>query len=225
MKFSEIKIGTRLELEIYNKFGTVIKPSMVSQFEEYKDEITALIAAPIYEGVIFAVHIGAIIDVYLTQDNELYKFKVRVIDRGVKDRIALLKIELIGSIIKIQRRQYFRFECLNPLEYRVFSSINIESELRGEFQDGLIKDLSGGGMCILINETADLNNFIECRFSLDAKKVNAIGNIVRVSKKETGAKVKYEVGCSFIKIDDKARDNIISYIFQQQRKLMKKGLI
>jgi c-di-GMP-binding flagellar brake protein YcgR len=227
MELKEIQLGVKLELEMYDDMGDMIVPPLVSQYELALDEKTAIIAAPIRESVIFPIHIGAIGTAVFIQKDDLYKFKFRVLGRGTKENIAYLKIELPGEIIKIQRRQFFRFEYGVPVRYRVVNQFPEAGDIQEQpMKDAVTRDLSGGGICIKLEEEVKLREIIECEVSLgEKKKISFIGKVVRSSRRNNDLKYGYEIGVIFQKIGNTDREAVIGFIFEVQRKLRKKGLI
>lgn len=226
MRVKDIKTGTRLELEVFDDFGEKITPTFSSQFEWAVDEVTMVVAAPIFEGNIYPVRIGWFMNVYFTVRDDLFKFRTRVLSRGSKDNIAHLKLELIDDIVKIQRREFFRFEYSIPIEYRVVNSIHEEESEKEPMKPAVTRDLSGGGLCIKLEEQIPLNKIMECRLSLgDLGEVSFFGKVVRSSNRPEDMKYKYEVGLLFRKIENRDKERIIRFIFREQLRLRRKGLI
>jgi c-di-GMP-binding flagellar brake protein YcgR len=227
MKLNDIEAGTKLELEISNSINEEKKLVLISEFEWADNESTAVIAAPILEGAIYNIHIGALMNVYFILDGELYKLKARVMERKRIDNIALLGMKILGDIERIQRRQFFRFEYSLPFKYRIVEEPNNSNDSKTDkYSMAITRDLGGGGLCILIEEKIDEGIVVEGELELSEKeKAKFSGKIIRVSKRESEGKYNYDAAIEFYQIDNKVRETIIKYIFEQQRKLRKKGLI
>lgn len=225
MKLSEIPMGSKLELEVYNSLGEKIRPPLISELEWIEEEEIAFIAAPIYEGILYPLHVGTEMTVCVYNKNDLYKFKADVLHRGIKDNIALLKIAVTGKIIKIQRRQFFRFDWSIPIQYRVIGSMNPEYNEDSPYKKAITRDMSGGGVSIGLEEKVELDKFVECQLPLPRRTINFFGKVVRSVRTENEEIYKYEIGVLFRKIENRDREEVIKYIFQEQRKLRKKGLI
>ncbi|MCX7708907.1 MAG: PilZ domain-containing protein [Clostridia bacterium] len=225
MNLTDLQIGVKLELQLYDENGEAIKPQFVSELE-WVEEGVAFIAAPIHEGVIFPVHIGTTMNVFFIHKDDLYKFKAKVLNRGVKDNIAYLKVSLLSELEKIQRRQFFRFECSTPIKYKVLDYYSQKDTSKIPFKKATTRDLSGGGLCISTDEKVDLNKLVECELDLDeGKSVKFVGQIVRSDLIKLEDVIRYELGVLFKKIEYKDREAVIGFIFREQRKLRKKGLI
>jgi len=226
MKLTEIKTGVKLELEVFNDYNEKIGPTFVSQFEHAIDEKTAVIYAPIFEGNIYPVRKGWRMNVYFLNEDSLYRFMAIVTGRKVKSNVALLLIELQEDIERIQRRQFFRFECTLPVKYRVVDFLQESEENKPPFVESVTKDISGGGVCIKIKDVIPAGSLIEGELELSrTRKIKFYGVVTRVSIREEDSVYTHEIGVLFKNIDKKHKEEIIKYIFAEQRKLRKKGLI
>lgn len=226
MKFSDLKAGVKFELEIYNDMDERIDNNFISQFEWAVKDNIAFIAAPILEGNIYPVRLGSVMKGYFINKDDLYKFKAVVLDRTVRENLAYLKIELKSDIEKIQRRQFFRFDYSVPIKYRVVTSMNPEVNEKIPFIKTITRDLSGGGLCILLEAKVNLHEQVECELPVNnGRVVRFFGKVTRFTKRDPEEKYKFEIGVSFRKIEYKDREAVIGFIFEEQRKLRKKGLI
>lgn len=221
MNYKELNIGLKLEIHLFDKDGVKINPTFVSELEWVEKEDLLLIAAPIYEGRLFPVRIGVDIRVSFIKNDGFYEFSAKVIGRENKGNLALLKIQTLSQIQKIQRREFFRFDINIPVNYRVIESINTKS--KDEYIETITRDLSGGGLCMRLKEPIKVDKYLECELFITTK-VQFIGRVVRLTEYDTmQGPYKYEIGVYFERIDDAMREKIISYIFQEQRRLLKKG--
>lgn len=222
MDFAQLKLGMKVEMTLDD---VEVSPKLVSQFEGTCSDGTYYVSAPIYEGRIYPISVGAKLNLYFVEKENFYKFRAKVLERSRKAAISLLKIQVLGEIKKIQRREFFRFECIIPVKYRVVGSSNTVLNKDENFKKTITRDLSGGGVCIKLEEKLNTGDVIECELFLDDfNKVCFVGKVVRITECEADkGTYKYEAGVLFEKIDDKSREKIVSYIFQEQRKLIKKG--
>ncbi|MCX7842612.1 MAG: flagellar brake protein [Clostridia bacterium] len=225
MKYSDLQPGLKLELEVFNLQGEKIEHQLISQLEWIEDDNTGVIATPIFEGALYPIRIGWGMNVYFIFKDNLYTFSSKVSSTYSKDNISLLKIVFQGEIRRIQRRQFFRFECCVPIKYRIVASTKPEYNEGILFTDTFSRDLSGSGVCIATEEKMLQNQLVELLLPLEnSKEVNFFGRVVRSVKPEYND-LKYETGLSFYDIQYKEREAIIGFIFREQRKLRKKGLI
>lgn len=230
MDLSDLEIGTKLKLELFDEAGKRIEPALVSEFEWSVGIHEAIIAAPIFEGNIFPIQTGTVLNVYFLNKWEnvinLYKFSAMIKGRELTENIHLLRVELIGEIVKVQRREYYRLDCLVQVQYRLVSSLQAEQNQDIPFKKTFANNLSGGGICLMLEEKIEVGRMVECEIFKDHdKKVRFFGKVIRYEKNDMEVKYKYEAGIAYIKIHDNDRETVVRYIFDEQRKLRKKGLI
>jgi c-di-GMP-binding flagellar brake protein YcgR len=230
MELSELETGMKLELELPGEADKMLGPMLVSEFESCGDNNEAMIAAPIYKGTIYPVHSGTYLNVYFLKkrrkEYDLYKFDAVVKGREKRDGLHYVRIEQTGMITKLQRRRYYRLECWLEVKYRATGSADFLKDSDASFADTIVDNLSGGGLSLLLEERMEPESFIECRIFADiGMELGFIGQIVRCERNDIESKYRYKAGVTFVKISDKDRETIVRYIFSQQRKLLKKGLV
>ncbi len=225
MDISKIKAGTKLELEVIDNYGQRMGPMLVSQFEACTDDRKAIIAAPIYEGNILNLPNGTDILVCFKANINgtvgLNAFKAVVTGREVIGNLHLLKIEQTAKIAKIQRREFFRFQC----------SLNIQYKVCNQHKEDTLKsattfDISGGGAGIMINEKLFIGDIVECELIINSeRKIKFHGKIIRCETNSEEGVYKYIAGLEYTKIKNNDREAVVQFIYNEQRKLLKKGLI
>lgn len=228
MKASELNPGTKLEIQLldFSLGDKDINKLFVSEFEWAEGEDIICVAAPIYEGKYLTASNGTNMYVYISISNQFYKLKASLTDRIVKDGLPIYKLSIENEMEKIQRRQFFRFDCVLDIKCREVEMVNSTAVPKGNFTKGLTRDISGGGTCLALVEGIEKGKFIECELQLsESKIIKFYGTIVRSIKTDSESKNKYEAGVEFYNIDNRSRETIISFIFEEQRKLRKKGLI
>lgn len=226
MNITDLKLGTKLELELTDSSDSNHKVLLVSEFEWAEGNESAIIAAPIREGIYHPLRIGMTVNIYFNHNSEFYRFSADVWERIMKDNLPLIKIRVAGDFERIQRRQFFRFNCTIPVKYRIVAFTENLKSNKSPSVDAITRDLSGGGLCLAVREKVETEKLVECDLSLpEGKVINIIGKVLRLSDYEEKGIYKYELGIEFIKIDNKCRESIIGFIFQEQRKLRKKGLV
>lgn len=221
MKYSELNIGLKLEIQLVGDDDIRINNPFVSEFEGSEDKDILIIAAPIYEGRLIPVQVGTKITVSFIKENNLYEFSAKAIDRESKHNVAMLKIQPLSQIEKVQRREFFRFDTSIPVNYRIIDNVNTKSTQ--DYIKTVTRDLSGGGLCMRLKEPIEIDSYLDCELFL-SNKVTFIGKVVRLTKYDImQGQYKYEIGVYYEKMDQAVREKVISYIFQEQRRLLKKG--
>lgn len=226
MELIEIKTGTILELEVFNESGERINPTFKSKFINAIDDKKAVIDAPIYAGILYPVHINSEMFVFFITDKNFYRFRAKTVGRSKTDYSAFLEIEKLTDIIKVQRRQHFRFVCSVPVRYRIHNPNGKNKGKIKPMNDAYTGDLSGGGLLLKTDEKIDVNTLLECELKLnDEDIVDFIGKVVRSEKEALpNSNYKYKIGVEYKKIENRNKERIIKYIFSEQTRMLRKGL-
>lgn len=154
------------------------------------------------------------------------------------DNVQMCKIKLVTSLRRIQRRDFFRISCGLDILFQVVSMrmedvhkpnilFDIIERLDMEnWSKGQLIDISGGGIKFA-SETAILDlPFIFIRFDLpfgnNIKHVGLTGKLL--DKKPVPRTLLCTYRVQFMPQGVKAQDDIIAYIYDQQRKIAQKEL-
>ncbi len=227
MKYRQIGLGTKIELELYNKDGEKIRPVLVSQYESYDEESNLmLIHVPFFQGRIYPVHTMTQMDIIFSREGDTYMFRAEAAERIVVDDIAMLNVKPVSPIQRIERRSFFRMECELSIRYRVVGSPTSFEEVDKEdgksFISSRTKNISGGGVCMEAHEQLETGSYIEAFLTLN-RTIRFIGMVVRSIAVRSMGRILYETGIEFKTIENKDRERIISYVFETQRERLKRG--
>lgn len=242
----EIKIGTRLEFEMLNKNDEKVGNTFVSQLLEFQDDGSMVVSAPITESRVVYVPTG--ITVRLTFVHHLHGllgFKALVRSKEHKGNIAVLIVEPDITLEKIQRREHFRLDVI--IDALVWPAME-ESETADSKRDGAeagntqestasaadkaaeiapvkayTRNLSGSGVCVVSDTYFAKNSEVTVELDLNSNiRFRAKCVILRSQPIEVRKSKSYELGMHFTEISPKNQDNLIKFIFEQQRMLLKK---
>lgn len=173
-------------------------------------------------------------DVCFFSHGGMYRADVRIVDRQKINGIYILVVEMISNLHKFQRREYYRFNCVVEMTAREMTRQESDAFARGftelvsekEMTRGVIVDISGGGTRFVSRQKFNEDSIILMRFKLSimenerpfllaAKVVYSGGIENRANEYENRVKFEY--------IDSTTREEIIKYIFDEERKNRKKG--
>jgi len=228
MKVTDLAIGTKFEIEMFNRDGERAIPPFSSKLENILDENTIVVNAPIFKGEIFPVHIGWKVNVYFTQKKNLYFFPAKIVGRSKKEEIPLMDIEITENITRIQRRNFFRLNLSLPVKYREYDPTltkNKEDE-QGEYKESTTIDVSGGGISLTTDEKLETDKVIEGRLTLpNHKEIVFIGKIVRSERFFEINPDKYKTAIKFSSIDNMNKESLIRYLHKEQIKLIRRGFL
>ena len=215
---SELKIGDKLEIEPLREDRKILasKNIIVSQLLDMKEN-NIYISSPILKGLPYPLFVGNKIRViFLREDKGIFSFTAEI-NKKLQGHLMVYVITPITEAEKTQRRIFFRLD--------ITRNVIIKPLGEEEIVEGATKDISGGGMKIIAKKTIQVGKTVECALYLsDECLISTTGIVVRcVTDTITG---NYQIGISFKEGDDEGiRNKIVSFIFEKQRELRKKGLI
>ncbi len=236
MNMNEIKIGTRLELELINGLGEKIGQTYISQIIDIKGD-KIVIAAPIHESRVLFIPIGSKARMYFFHNKfGLLSLEIKLDSKETVDNIQCILAHAEGPIEKIQRRKYYRLDCNLPVNYRVCGEDetpeSLASEIRkpiekalldSDFKKGLSKNLSGSGLCIVIEEKISKDSMLEVIVWMDETTyIRMVCGIMRISELITPRDKKYETGLHIANITERGQNIIIKYVFDKQKEILKR---
>lgn len=163
----------------------------------------------------------------------LYQCSARVVDRYRNNNVFSMLMDLTSNLRKYQRREYYRFSCAlemnsRTLEEKEVRAIEINADaLKPELplQRSVIVDISGGGLRFVANYAYEKESTILCKYNLwisgESKEFRLFGKVLSVKELENRPGI-YEHRVQYIHMDDDNREEIIKYIFNEERKSIQK---
>lgn len=211
-------------LEKYLKVGDklrIVERDMLSHKEnEYKSQLLDIkgdilyIAVPIVEGALVPIHTGGVVKILFFKKEGVFYFYANVLERSKDVKIPYLVVQKISDLEKLQRRNFYRLEVSLPVKFKQLDN--------SEESEGIVKDISGGGLKLHTLSQLQMDQSIEICLCLECYNINIIGKVVRIEKIDSKF---YEYGIYFVEINEKDRDKIIRFIFNMEKKYKKKGVI
>jgi c-di-GMP-binding flagellar brake protein YcgR len=213
-----LSIGTKIHILVMNNNN---ESQYVSRVDNINEDGTIDVLIPISKRRIVYINEDTVLKVIITKEGAIYEFEAEVENKlfGVD---LLLRLKRTSDIQKIQRRNYFRLKSLNTIKIRKI--VNLTEAIFSEYFNVAMVDISGGGLAFNSELELDINDLIEISVTLNSNTINLLGMVVRADRNENNLKIM-EYGINFEKITDTERNIIMTFIFEEQRKLAKKGLI
>ena len=190
MQISEIKTGTRLEVSWF-KTGVrtgadATSPVYVSQLIEPPSGRQLLIAVPIQEFRLVSWPEDCRIEISFTQQgNCVWSFTARYVEQLEIDKIQAYRIEADETLIRKQRREWYRLPCSLDMTFRLVppgDDEDCEASCSPEYL-AITRDISGGGAAFVTSAMIQENQEIEVSLQLENNRpVLARGRIIRVSE-------------------------------------------
>lgn len=179
-----------------------------------KDEL--VVTSPIVAGRLIPLELDRTYYISVYTDRGLYRCEGVVIDRSKEDHLYLVTFKLKTNMQKYQRRQYYRLDCLLNFHYK-----DAEKEI---WNEGIIKDISGGGIRFTSPFDFTGDSHIECHIQLnfqdETKHLYVPGMVVDSTANELDSST-FETRVAFGEMSGETREVIIKFIFEEERKRRK----
>jgi len=219
--------------------------SFVSQLIDFVDFDVINIAAPMVLGKTIILQVGEYYNLCFYTNKGLFQGNCVVLNNQKENNILVSLVRITTNLEKLQRRQYYRLECIHEIEYHFISREEemiqkkiqnndfIDQEERNNFQNRLnilladwtkasITDLSGGGAKFNSSSIHEKDDIVQIKLDFIAngelKRLLLAADIISFNKmlNQSGA---YEYRVEFTDIVQKDREALIKYIFEQERRL------
>ena len=232
-----IKIGMRIEISEENvtEDERDSKPLYISQVQNLFSNGDFEIDMPIYQRQLVLLHNGQRYKFLFYGEKYNYEAVVLIKDRYKADNRYLLRVQLITQPEKVQRREYYRCCTTFEIKFHDLAEAEINSpqfsaimeqyktiDLEKIMMHGLVMDISGGGMKMVTRFPNEPGSYKRILFELpldgEMERFNVCGQILSCNlRKDTVS--RYENRLKFINLDQDAREKIIRFIFEEERKL------
>lgn len=211
--------GNRVEITLDREEKTT---SYISVVENICEDDLVMIHMPISYGSLVKLPMDINYKMIFYTERGLFKYNAKIVKYVSEGAFKFMLVKLCSEAEKFQRREFFRFECI--LEFK-FDKLD-ENENEFEFDDldinldGLMKDISAGGVRFVTNESFDVGDMFKCRINLNGDEIVSSAKIIQIES-YVKANYKFQYRAEFLSITESDRDLIIKYIFNEQRKIAK----
>lgn len=227
----EVRFVQQVEQEkVTGVAAKVYKCKLADITEDGELEITM----PIENGKMVLLPLGIRFEFTFYTASGMYHSIGQIKERYKKDNIYMVLAELHSQIKKCQRREFYRYPCLIECQYFLISKEDAETKTTDElikqlrddyFYDrqnhGTVHDLSGGGVRMIGDIELECESYVLLLVRLTNDKMDKQYSLISQvldSKVVEGRKDKFESRVQFIFEDGKVREEIIRYIFEEERK-------
>lgn len=218
--FNNIKIGDRLEITLLRdrKIGKV----HVSQVEEIMPNNMLLVHMPISYGQLVKLPTKERYGMLFFTDKGMINFEAEIVGFKKEAEFSYMVVHTLTEGERMQRREFFRFSSLIPIKFAPMSEDSKGNSTTEEtLFDGIVKDLGGGGIRFVTNESFDEKTKVKCVLMLGDNCLIAVGNTLH-KQCFPKANYKYQYRLEFVGISPAEQEEIIQYIFNEQRKIIQK---
>lgn len=223
------KIEMKSTVEVVLPDGTkgirLYKTSIYDVLDDGRLEIVM----PMEQSKLVLLPVGGEYDVCFFSHGGMYRADVRIVDRQKVNGTYIIVAEMTTNLHKYQRREYYRFNCIIEMNAREMSTKEIEAYSQEEYDlieekgmaRGVIVDISGGGLRFVSREQFTSDSTILLNFTLPVgviKKTFLLAAKVIFSKPIENRQDEYENRVKYVYMNSITREEIIKYIFDEERK-------
>ena len=236
-----IEVGNKIDIRIVNQIEnakTTGEPPHIykSQLLDFFENGDIEISMPSENGRIRLLPLGLRYELVFYTKSGLYRGYGEVKERYKTDNRFMLRVALHTPLNKYQRREYYRLNCAMEAAFYIINkemamlehTDEIETALReseeaaGEKMSAYVRDISGGGMRFVTDVELPEDSYILVYIRLGEKVQDAVypivGRVISSGKVEDVTPAKYEQRVEFILKDSRVREDIIRFIFKEERK-------
>jgi c-di-GMP-binding flagellar brake protein YcgR len=241
-----LALGDKIDIKHLDNRGRVVNSmkTFVSQLIDFVDFDIINIATPIVLGKTMLLTVGDRFNLCFYSSKGLYQCNCIVLSNHKENNTIVSVVRITTNLEKFQRRQYYRLECIHEIEYRMvtkeeeilekkirednFNSVEERNEgrkrinqLEREWMQAAVTDLSGGGArfnsAVLHNQGEKVLLKLEFLINGEVKKM-ILGAIIITSERIMNRLGAFEHRVEFNNIMQKDREDLIKYIFEQERR-------
>jgi c-di-GMP-binding flagellar brake protein YcgR len=212
-------VGEKIQMEYIDTSGRL--HGYTSQVIELLHNEFLDVLIPIHKAKDIYLRQDTILKIIVTKDDAVYEIRA-VLYEKLFGRIPLYRLKMLSEINKIQRRDFFRLKLMRDVEAAQVEDLKTR-KYSERFKCNL-HDISAGGLQISCAKELKEKDMLELTLNLNSKKLVVFGIILR--RTLTGnAKAPYAYGIRFDRTSEFEKNEISKYIFEEQRRLIKKGLV
>lgn len=235
-----IEPGNRIEIQSISRArltNAVTRQMYKSLIWDTISEDRIEVLVPIEKNKLIPLPVNSDYDLYIyTASGRQYQCSAKIVDKYKSENKHILLFELISSLKKFQRREFYRLNCTLEIGVRLLEDEEVEAVLREErflvpglpLKKAIVVDISGGGMRFVGRYVYKPDSFLYCGCTLNVdgkeKECVLVAKVLRMRELEDN-RGTYEHRVQFVSLDPKEREEIIRFIFEEERKHRKKGIL
>lgn len=233
-----ISIGDKIELQVVSheyeeKPDTPVRVYH-SEVNEIQSEDTIEIKMPMEKTKLILLPIDSEYDMVFYGSSGLFQCLGRIVDRYKSNNTYLLLVEMTSNLRKYQRREFYRLRCALEMHARALREDEIQTvESRMPYslandlplKESVIVDISGGGLRFVSTHAFKQGSLLYCCYHLmnggEHKKYEVISKVISCIELDNRPGT-FEHRVQYYDIDPTEREEIIKYIFEEERKSRQK---
>ncbi len=188
------------------------------------------ICMPIENSKLILLPVDGEYEMFFYTEMGLYECVGRVVDRYKSNNVYIILMELETNLRKYQRREFYRYSCALDMDARnLFEEEVKKIDTEGDYhlvpglplKRSIIVDISGGGFRFVSDYKYEKGSLIYCNYRLfikgEAKEYQLVCKILDVKELEQ-RKGEFEHRVQYMNLDNEEREEIIQFIFEEERR-------
>lgn len=230
-----ISVGNKIELQNVEKDSeNQGGKTYISSVYEILSEDTLEITMPVENTKLILLPVDNEYNMIFFGESGMFQCFARIIDRYKSNNVYLLVVEFTSNLRRYQRREYYRFSCALEMCARNLEETEVQAlEQNAPYsltpglplKQSVIVDISGGGLRFLSVQRYEPGSLLYCSYHLlkgeERKKYEVIGKVLSVKELENRSGT-FEHRVQYYDMDMDTREEIIKYIFEEERKSRRK---
>ncbi len=216
-----LSVGQKIEMTRYRRTPFKLDgegKTYVSQVTDIKDSSIIQIAMPMEGGKMVLLEPGETYNLYFYTARGLFHCVAQVESRYRSNQLYYADLVFVTELERYQRRQFYRLNCIVDMSCRL-------TEGDDALYSGVIIDISGGGLRFNSEKQFEPGAQLTAYFRLaagEAEKNFALLSRFVSSSRLVNRESGYENRLEFLDINENAREAIVKYIFEVDRKRRKR---
>lgn len=247
MTVSEIiRPGDKVDISFVQKHehlevGEELPKTYKSQVLDLKENGNIEISMPSEAGRLVLLPLSIRLELVFFSRGGLYRAIGQIVERYKSDNVYMLEIEFKSQLEKYQRREFFRYPCVLDVNYymiseeeykygsgdAIFIRIRENKERCKDEQSARIIDLSGGGVRFYTDHEIKKEEYVLFELFLENESINKhyyiVAKVINCIRSDKIPEMQYEVRAKFLISDNNVREEIIRFIFEEERKTRQRG--
>lgn len=214
-----LAVGEKIQIEYFDEIGR--HNDYKSQIVEIHDNELVDVLIPIHKKREVYLRQDTVIKIIVTKGEAVYEFRA-VLYETLFESIPLMRLKLLTEMNKIQRRDFYRLKVMIDIQVRLVE--NYDEKKYGEKSKGNMLDISSGGLSFCSRTEYQEKDILELTLDLNDNKLIVFGEIVRRTLNDN-YRSPYSYGVKYVRMNVIERNVITKFIYEEQRRLIKKGII
>ena len=234
-----IQIGNGVEICLTQQIEQEKKTGVHAHI--YKSKVVEIFAnddlelmMPTEAGKLVLLPLGVRFEFVFYSETGLYRGTGLVKERYKTDNLYLIRVSLKSQLHKYQRREYYRMPCIIPMKYYEVTQEQVLNtrpdryqvlvdlpEIGMTMQEASIVDISGGGLRFVTDMRMQVDHYIIVEVELKNIHESVVYYLpahILASEITPTREDRYENRGEFIIRDRRVREEIIRFIFDEERK-------